>query len=185
LRRWRTLRFADAQSLHENTMKRRRTQRHRHSEYGVFAQALLRLRRSAKLAQDVMGMRLGVSSRTLSDWENTYAMPTPNQRMHVLFALHGVAPDYTEHFARCFALTGHPGVAQLLEDNEPDAPPPAPPTVEQIRAALDLVIREVADVTDVRANDLRRGCTRCSASSGSEGGRSKTRAPLSKRRTRS
>jgi transcriptional regulator with XRE-family HTH domain len=152
-----------------------------------FSAAMRSMREALGLGQRAMAARLGTSKRTLSDWENGYNLPKPTQRVHFLYTVHEVADAHTQTFAEVLGITHHPAVQPLLADDEPEepapvvappppapppplpvveqpeAPPPAPPpppprpSREELRAALDLAVREAADLADVRASDLRRG----------------------------
>jgi hypothetical protein len=174
------------------------TPRRKRSELRPFATAMLHLRGWLDIDQATMAARLGTSTRTLSDWENAYAMPPANQRIHFLYVLDTLDPDRTQLFAELFGITHHPAVQPLLAPEEPEAPAPVPeapvvaappvapvvveappvvveappvvappppppepkrPTAEALRAALDRVVRDVADDVDVRASDLRAGVT--------------------------
>ena len=144
----------------------------RRSELKVFAATLRRVRGERELAQGAMAAWLGVSPRTLSDWENSYSLPEAKERLHFLYAINDIDPDYVESFAELLGLRAHPAIAPLVGDDDGDdavvAPPlaasplppesPAPPkaTREELKAILDGAVREAADAIDVRASDLRR-----------------------------
>jgi len=141
------------------------------SELKVFASGLRTLRGERKLTQGAMATWLGVSQRTLSDWENSYSLPDAKERLHFLYAINDIDPDYVESFAELLGLSAHPAIAPLVGDDADDAvvappvaaapqppEPPAPPkpTREEWKAILDGAVREAADAIDVRASDLRR-----------------------------
>ena len=52
----------------------------------------------------------------------------------------------------------------------PAAPPPPRPSIAEVRAAIDPLVREAADVLDARPNDVRALVTRIAAGCGALGG---------------
>ena len=152
----------------------------RRPELKEFARTMQAVRGGLKIDQGSMAIRLGVSQRLLSNWENGYAQPEAKEHLHFIYRMHEVAPEWVETFALLFGLGEHPALEPLFPD-EPEVPPPPPdvapvpipvasppvevvappplpaPTREEVRALLDSVVREAADVVDVRASDLRRG----------------------------
>jgi transcriptional regulator with XRE-family HTH domain len=47
----------------------------------------MRLRDELGWTQEALAVKLGVTARTLSNWENGYWLPPLKQRLHVLLAL--------------------------------------------------------------------------------------------------
>jgi DNA-binding transcriptional regulator YiaG len=143
----------------------------RRPELREFARTMRTVRESLKVEQGRMAIRLGVSTRTLSDWENQYSVPNEKQRLQFLYTMKDVHPEWVETFIELFGLEGHPGIDPLLPDPPeppaptppeppplpPEPPPPPRPTREELRASLEAAVREAADSIDVRASDLRRG----------------------------
>ena len=138
-----------------------------------FRGAVQLLRRKLKINQESLARRLGISQRTLSNWENGYWLPPFKQRLHVVLALREMPPEYVLEIADALGVASDPAVAPLLQPFrdalEPDSveevalqppPPPAPPppprpSAEEVRAKLDGIVREGADAMNVAANDLR------------------------------
>jgi hypothetical protein len=138
------------------------------------------VRRDLKIAQGSMAIRLGVSQRLLSNWENGYTQPDAKEHLHFIYRMHEIEPEWAETLAGLLGLDEHPAIMPLFPE-EPEVPPPPPvvvpvpvpvapppaevvaplppppPTRDEVRALLDAVVREAADVVDVRASDLRRG----------------------------
>jgi transcriptional regulator with XRE-family HTH domain len=142
----------------------------------------MRLRREKGWTQDQLALTLGISKRTLSNWENGYWLPPFRQRVHVVLTLRDAPPEYVLEFADALGVSVDPTVAPLLQPYR-DAldPPPAPPSVpppapvaprvpvdpERLRAAMDAIVRDAADGMNVPANDLRAALSRA-VSAGAE-----------------
>lgn len=89
----------------------------RRPELREFARTMRTVRESLKVEQGRMAIRLGVSTRTLSDWENQYSVPNEKQRLQFLYTMKDVHPEWVETFIELFGLEGHPGIDPLLPDS--------------------------------------------------------------------
>jgi hypothetical protein len=139
----------------------------------------MRFRDEVKWTQDDLGARLGVSRRTVSNWENGYWLPPFKQRLHVVLALRDAPPGFVLTIADALGVSVDPAVAPLLQPFrdalDPPAPvapplpppPPEPPRVRpepaHLRAAVDAVVRDAADAMNVAANELRAAVGRALA----------------------
>jgi transcriptional regulator with XRE-family HTH domain len=162
-------------------MIRRGVERRRRSETDRFRVAVMRMRKELGWTQNALAARLGISRRTLSTWESGYWLPPFKERLHVVLKLRDVPPQHVLEIADALGLGTDPMVQALLtpfrdalygpdEDDAPPAapaapsPPPSPrPAPEQLRAAMDVVVRETADALDARPNDVRAAITRALA----------------------
>jgi transcriptional regulator with XRE-family HTH domain len=160
----------------------------RREETLQFRAALARLRADREWNQSQLAGRLGISVRTLSHWECGHWFPPLKQRLDVVLKLHDMPPEHVLEIADGLGVSANPVVAPLLQPyrdalEEPDedeavppapAPPPEPPrprpSPEQVRAAVDAVVRDSADAMNVLANDLRAAIGRALAASGALGG---------------
>jgi hypothetical protein len=114
--------------------------------------------------------------RTLTNWECGYWLPHYKQRLHVVLSLRDVPPEHVLDVADALGVSGDAAVAPFLKPFEdaldeadaepspavapalppPPPPPPAPrPTPEQLRAVVDPIVLEAANVLDARPNDVR------------------------------
>jgi len=116
---------------------------------------------------------LGVSVRTLTNWECGYWLPHFKQRLHIVLSLRDVPPEHVLEVADALGVSGDPLVAPLLqrfkdaldppvEETAAVAPPlvaspePAPrPTQAELRAAVDPIVLDAANTLDARPNDVR------------------------------
>jgi transcriptional regulator with XRE-family HTH domain len=150
----------------------------------------MRLRHEHGWTQPQLARKLGISKRTLSHWENGHWFPPHKQRLDVVLSLHDVPPEYVLEIADGLGVSLNPRVAPLLQpyrdaldgpDESEDAvtvvaaPPPAEPprprpTPEQLRTAVDAVVRDAADGMNVLTNDLRAAIDRALAASAELGG---------------
>jgi transcriptional regulator with XRE-family HTH domain len=115
-----------------------------------------------------MAAKLGVSKRTLSTWENGYALPGVRQRAHVVLSLLDAPPESLVEMAEALGVSGNPAVAAVLKPHrEALSPKPSatrpPPSPEVLRAAVDTIVRDAADAMNVPANDLREAIGRAVA----------------------
>jgi transcriptional regulator with XRE-family HTH domain len=183
-----TDRFGDLKRFLFPRMSRTVPTPRRRSETDRFRIAVLRLRAEKKWTQGQLGAKLGVSKRTLSHWECGHWLPPFKQRVHLVLSLHELPPEHVLEIADGLGVSLHPAVEPLLkpyrdalygesEDESPPpvaAPPPEPPpprpSPEQVRAALDAVVRDAADGMNVLANDLRATIDRALAASEALGG---------------
>jgi transcriptional regulator with XRE-family HTH domain len=148
-------------------MKRTYVSPRRSGETAAFRLALQRLRRALKWNQSQLGARLGVSVRTLTNWECGYWLPHFKQRLHIVLSLREVPPEHVLEVADALGVSGDPLVAPLLKQFE-DAldlpveeiapvvsPPPPRPTQAELRAAVDPIVLDAANTLDARPNDVR------------------------------
>ena len=135
-----------------------------------FRDAVDRLREEQGLNQAQLARTLGISTRTLSNWECGYWLPPFKQRLHVVLALRAMPPAYVIEIAEALGVASDSAVAPLLQPfrdalraddpkgvvaSPPPPPPPPRPSAEEMRALLDGIVREGADGMNVAANDLR------------------------------
>lgn len=156
-------------------MRTRSPVRRRRSEAEVFRRALIQLRNEKKWNQAELAAILGVSKRTLSNWECGYWLPPVKQRLHVVLALRNTPPEYVLDIADALGVSHDPAVATFLKpfEDKLDGVTPAPPAVPppprvpldpaRLRSAFDAVIRDAADAMNVSANDLRAAVARALA----------------------
>jgi transcriptional regulator with XRE-family HTH domain len=152
--------------------------RRRRSEAEEFRRALLELRAEKEWNQAQLAAILGVSKRTLSNWECGYWLPPAKQRLHVVLALRDTPPEYVLGIADALGVSQDPAVAKFLQPFEDEldgvtpAPPPPPPVLPpprvppdpvHLRRAFDAAIRDAADAMNVPANDLRTAVVRALA----------------------
>src|ERR1700733_6445415 len=81
----------------------------------LFSQALLRVRGELKWNQHELGAHLGVSVRTLTNWECGYWLPHYKQRLHVVLSLRDVPPEHLLAVADALGVSGDPLVAPMLQ----------------------------------------------------------------------
>ena len=165
-------------------MKRPSPTRRRRSEAERFRVALLRLRSEEDWTQRTLAAKLGVSKRTLSNWECGYWLPPFKQRLHVLLSLRDAPPEHVLEIADALGVSSDPAVATFLQPYKdaldppapaPDvaalpAPPRRPTDPARLRSALDAVVRDAADAMNVPANELRGAIGRAIAASAELGG---------------
>jgi transcriptional regulator with XRE-family HTH domain len=164
-------------------MRRPSRVRRTRAEAEQFRLALLRLRNAMKWSQERLGLVLGISKRTVGNWENGYWLPPFNQRVHIVAALHKVPPEHVLEIADGLGVSVSPGAAPLLkahrealadfnaEPEPPLPPPPRPrPSPEAVRSAIDVIVRDAADGMNVLANDLRATLGRALAACAELGG---------------
>ncbi len=154
-----------------------RTIRARRPETDRFRLALIRLRSELGWTQETLAQRLSVSPRTLSNWENGYWLPPFRQRIHIVVALRDAPPEQVLEAADGLGVSTNPAVEPLLrsfrqalgeiDEDVPPAPVLPEPTDDALRAAIDPLVRELADEMNIAANDLRRAVGRILATSGS------------------
>jgi transcriptional regulator with XRE-family HTH domain len=159
-------------------MKKTYHQRARRAETLNFRVAVRQLRTKMGWTQTQLGARLSVSRRTLSHWENGFWLPPFKQRLHVVLALREAPPEYVLEIADALGVSLDPLVKPLLQTFEdaldasidaeqgviaqppvavvaaPEPPRPRPAPTD-LRAAVDAVVREVADALDARPNAVR------------------------------
>jgi transcriptional regulator with XRE-family HTH domain len=145
--------------------KRTRPPKRRRDEARAFAGALLALRGHMEWTQAQLGARLGVSRRTLTNWECGYWLPPHKQRVHIVLALKEAPPAHILNVANGLGVSANPAASFLLkefeyalehEDDDEDALAPVPrPTPEELKVIADAIVREGADALDVRPSDLR------------------------------
>jgi transcriptional regulator with XRE-family HTH domain len=154
------------------------------SEARRFRVTLTALREELGWNQGDLAARVGVSVRTVSNWENGYWLPPEKQRLHVLLALRDVPPAYVLQIAETLGLTADPAHASLLQpfrdalagvaERPPVAnvAPPRPPRVDgaTLKRAIDAAVREVSDALDAKPNDVRAGVSRVLAACRELGG---------------
>jgi transcriptional regulator with XRE-family HTH domain len=154
------------------------------------------LRGHNEWTQPQLAAKLGVSKRTLSNWECGYWLPPFKQRLHVVLALRDVPPEHVLEIADGLGVSVDPAVTPFLQPFRdalnpppvveavapvapPSLPPPEPPPAEpprprvdaqQLREAMDSVVRDAADGMNVAANDLRAALGRAIATCGELGG---------------
>src|SRR3984957_9362968 len=143
----------------------------------LFSQALLRLRGELKWNQHELGAHLGVSVRTLTNWECGYWLPHYKQRLHVVLSLRHVPPEHVLAVADALGVSGDDAVAPFLQqfkdaldppevEAAPEPAPPAPlpppsppspprPTRGELRAVVDPIVLDAANALAARANDVR------------------------------
>jgi hypothetical protein len=173
--------------LHDEPHRDHAPMPRRRSDLKEFATSMRSMRSTLKIDQRRMAIRMGVSQRCLSDWENGYSQPDVKERLHFIYTINEVDPEWVQTFVGLLGMGDHPAITPLFPEEEPEvappaspppgpepvvvpvavaapapievvAPPPTPaPTREELRALLDSAVREAADVIDVRASDLRRG----------------------------
>jgi transcriptional regulator with XRE-family HTH domain len=154
-----------------------RSIRARRPETQQFRIALLKARETLGWTQEDLARRLRVSPRTLSNWECGYWLPPYRQRVHVVVGLRDAPPEWVLEAADGLGVGADPAVEPLLrsfrqalgevEEDEIPAPPPPEPTDEALLAAVDPLVRVLADEMNVAANDLRRAVGRILAASAS------------------
>jgi transcriptional regulator with XRE-family HTH domain len=168
--------------------------RRQRDETDRFRIALLRLRGEREWSQPQLAARLGVSKRTLSNWECGYWLPPFKQRLHIVLALRDAPPEHVLAIADGLGVSVDPAVTPFLQPFRdaldpppvvevvapvaPVAPPlpsvaePPRPRVEpqRLREAMDSVVRDAADGMNVAANDLRAALGRAIATCGELGG---------------
>jgi transcriptional regulator with XRE-family HTH domain len=143
----------------------------------------MRMRQELGWTQLDLATKLGISRRTLSHWESGHWFPPHKERLHVVLSLHDVPPEHVLEIADGLGVTLNPRVEPLLkpfrdalygtEETPPPPPaePPRPrPTPEQLRAAVDVVLRDASDGMNVLTNDLRAAIGRALAASAELGG---------------
>jgi len=69
------------------------------SETEEFRVTLMLLRDALGWTQEELAIKLGVTARTVSSWENGYWLPPVKQRLHFLHALRDIPPGYVLAFA--------------------------------------------------------------------------------------
>src|ERR1700691_5478105 len=111
-------------------MRKRSPVRRRRDEADQSRLALVRLRREHDWTQPQLAARLGVSKRTLSNWECGYWLPHFKQRLHVVLSLHDLAPEHVLEVADALGVSVNPAVAPFLQPYK-DALYGAPPVVEE------------------------------------------------------
>jgi transcriptional regulator with XRE-family HTH domain len=139
----------------------------------LFRQALQRLRSELKWTQHDLGAHLGVSVRTLTNWECGYWLPHYKQRLHVVLSLRNVPPGHVLDVAEALGVSGDAAVTPFLqqfkdaldppdpgtahEDSPPPLPPPPPPRPARgaLRALVDPIVLDAANALDARPNDVR------------------------------
>ncbi len=150
--------------------RHRRPRPRQQSEAKAFAAALRRLRREMKWTQSMVGDRLGVSRRTIGNWECAYWLPPHKQRVQVVLSLKQAPPEHVLTVADALGVSSDPRARFLLQefelaleegDGEVAPVPPTPrPSAEALRAATDAVVREMADRIDARPSDVRQAIAR-------------------------
>src|ERR1700721_2360489 len=78
----------------------------RSGETAAFRLALQRLRRAQDWTQSQLGAHLGVSVRTLTNWECGYWLPHFKQRLHVVLSLRDVPPAHVLEVADALGVSG-------------------------------------------------------------------------------
>ncbi|MGO8999919.1 MAG: helix-turn-helix domain-containing protein [Polyangiaceae bacterium] len=164
-------------------MSRGRPVRRRRSEADRFRVALMRLRREHEWTQLALASKLGVSVRTLSNWECGYWLPPFKQRLHVVLSLRDAPPEHVLEIAHGLGVSVDPAVAPFLKPFKdaldpppvanagPAAAPQRPPVnPEHLRNAMTAVVRDAADAMNVPANELRTALGRALAACGELGG---------------
>jgi transcriptional regulator with XRE-family HTH domain len=143
----------------------------------LFRQALQRLRSELKWTQHELGAHLGVSVRTLTNWECGYWLPHYKQRLHVVLSLRHVPAEHVLAVADALGVSGDEAVAPFLQQFKdaldppevetarqpappaplpPLSPPPPPrPTRGELRAVVDPIVLDAANALDARPNDVR------------------------------
>ncbi len=145
----------------------------RSGETAAFRRALQRLRAEQSWTQAQLGAHLGVSVRTLTNWECGYWLPHFRQRLHIVTSLRNAPPEHVLAVADALGVSGDPLVAPLLQTFkdalDPPAPEPAPalaapaepppppprPAPAELRATVDPIVLEAANALDARPNDIR------------------------------
>jgi transcriptional regulator with XRE-family HTH domain len=138
----------------------------------------------------MLAAKLGVSKRTLSNWECGYWLPPFKQRLHVVLSLRDVPAEYVLEIADGLAVSVDPAVAPFLQPFRdaldgpkrvaaepppaltPEPPPPPRPRTDPrvLRSAMDAVVRDTADAMNVSANELRAAVGRSLAACAEIGG---------------
>jgi len=117
-----------------------------------FGAALSRLREAVGWSQSTLAARLGVSLKTVSNWEVGYWLPPPAQRAHLVVTLHGSPHAELVAVAETLGVRSSPAVAVLLDAQRPRAHKPLAPG---LRAAVDAAILTASDALNARPNDVR------------------------------
>jgi transcriptional regulator with XRE-family HTH domain len=128
-----------------------------------FRVTLARLRAELGWNQEALAAKLGVTARTLSNWENGYWLPPVKQRLHVLLALRDVPPQYVLAFAEQLGLATDPAHDAFLQPfRDALEPEPVEGGAESValKGAVDAVVKEVAGALGARLEDVRAGIAR-------------------------
>jgi transcriptional regulator with XRE-family HTH domain len=160
-------------------MRRAYSAPRRRSEADQFRRALLSVRTGNAWTQEQLAARLGVSKRTLSNWECGYWLPPHKQRLHLVLALRDQAPEHVLEVADGLGVSVDPATVPFLQPYRdalapppPEPPPPPAPVVlpqppprvptdpELLRKAMDAVLRDAADAMNVATNELRAAVAR-------------------------
>jgi DNA-binding transcriptional regulator YiaG len=98
---------------------------------------------------------LGVSQRTLLNWENGYTRPTRGQAFEMLLRLRDgdEDPAITQRLAEHFGV--HADIVGVVPD-APQTPAPPRPAMSDVRAHLVAAIYESAEEAEIPAAKLRR-----------------------------
>jgi transcriptional regulator with XRE-family HTH domain len=166
-----------------------RTLRRNRPETKAFREVLRALRNELGWSQLKLALRLNVSKRTLSNWENGYWLPPFKERLHIVVALRDVPPEYVLAIADALGVSADEAVEPLLQryhdaldpPEEPPPPPPAPepppqpappplPSLEALHAVVDPLVRDSADAMNVSANEVRAAIGRVLAACAELGG---------------
>jgi transcriptional regulator with XRE-family HTH domain len=160
----------DAADLHGRMRTRNGKTQRRRGEAEGFRVTLMRLRRELGWSQEKLASTLGVTARTLSNWENGYWLPPVKQRLHVLLSLRDMPPPYVLAFADHLGLSTDPAHDAFLQpfrdavygaEEEPVAPPARLPVhPKQLKSAVDAAVREVAAELGAKPSDVRAGVAR-------------------------
>jgi transcriptional regulator with XRE-family HTH domain len=164
----------------------------RTAEALLFSQALQHLRDEMKWNQNQLGAHLGVSVRTLTNWECGYWLPHYRQRLHVVLSLRHVPAEHVLAVADALGVSGDEAVAPFLQQFKdaldppevetaaerpppaplpPPAPPPPPrPSLGELRAVVDPIVLDAANALDARPNDVRAIVAKVIAACGGLGG---------------
>jgi len=151
----------------------------------LFRQALQRLRSELEWTQHQLGAHLGVSVRTLTNWECGYWLPHYKQRLHVVLSLRDVPPEHVLAVADALGVSGDeavtpflqqfkdaldpPALETALEASPPPPPPPLRPTRGELRAVVDPIVLDAANALDARPNDVRAVVAKVVAACGAIG----------------
>jgi transcriptional regulator with XRE-family HTH domain len=192
-------------------MRRTYAQPRRRAEAAIFSAALRRLREESDWTQAQLANRLGVSVRTLSNWECGYWLPPFKQRLHVVLAMHDAPPAYVLTIADALGVSVDPVVARFLAPfrealddtttaatgveagslrvTSPVAPPvpvaPPRPAPDALRAAVDPIVLAASNTLDARPNDVRAIVARVIEACGAMGGTLEDAAEAVRRTTKS
>ena len=130
---------------------------------------LMLLRDALGWTQEELAIKLGVTARTVSSWENGYWLPPVKQRLHFLHALRDIPPGYVLAFADQLGLSSDPTHDAFLQPfrdavdgvGEESAAPVRPPiSPAELKSAVDRLLREVAAALGAKPSDLRAGVAR-------------------------